>query len=234
MNESDFRKYLKKSGRSPNAVERVIGIVNEYAAYLSEMGRDLEGGTVDDLEAYLDRVEMDPKVNAKKQLWAIRYYYQFTGDMAMERHASDLRQARIARKPFALRDFRSVNLAYIDKLDRAGIRDVEQMLAAGRTRHSRQALAGQTGVPEEAVLEFVKLSDLARIPGLKRIRARLYYQAGADTVEKIAAWKPEALLVMLADFVQQTGFDGVAPLPKEVQHAVETARKLPSVVDYEE
>jgi hypothetical protein len=212
----------------------VIDLVNEYAAYLSDMDKVLEGATVEDLETYVDWIEMDPKVNAKKQLWAIRYYYQFTGDTGMERHASELRQARISRQPFALRDFRGVDPAYIDRLEQAGIKDVEQMLAAGGTPRSRQALAAKSGVPQEAILEFVKLSDLARIPGLKRIRARLYYDAGVDTVEKIAAWEPQALLAMLTDFVEQSGFDGMAPLPKEVQHAVQTATKLPLVVDYEE
>ena len=76
------------------------------------------------------------------------------------------------------------------------------------------------------------MSDIARIPGLKGVRARLYYEAGVDTVEKLAAWQPESLLVMLVEYVQQSGFDGIAPLPKEVRHAVETARKLPLVVDF--
>ena len=234
MNEAEFRQYLKKSGRSPNAAERVIKLVNEYAVYLGNIDKNLQGATGDDLEAYVDWIEMDPEANAKRQLWAIRYFYQFTGDAAMERIASDLRQARISRKPFALRDFRGVDPAYVDRLEQAGIRDVEQMLAAGSTTHSRQTTAKKIGVPEEAILEFVKLSDLARIPGLKRIRARLYFDAGADTVEKIASSEPQPLLVMLKDFVEQSGFDGIAPLPKEVEHAVKTARKLPLVVDYEE
>ena len=151
----------------------------------------------------------------------------------MERLASDLRQQRITRKPFALREFRGVNPEDIDKLEAAGIKNIEQMIKVGKTPQSRQALVDKTGIPAEVILEYVKLSDLARIPGLKGIRARLYYEAGADTVEKLAAWQPEPLFVMLADYVQQSGFDGIAPLPIEVQHAVETARKLPLVVEYE-
>ena len=40
------------------------------------------------------------------------------------------------------------------------------------------------GVPLEVILEFVKLSDLARIPGLKTIRTRLC-DAGVDTIERL-------------------------------------------------
>jgi hypothetical protein len=67
---------------------------------------------------------------------------------------------------------------------------------------------------------------------VKSVRARLYYDAGVDTVEKMAEWDPEELREMLIAFVEQTGFDGVAPLPKEARNTVETARKLPKIVEY--
>jgi hypothetical protein len=78
----------------------------------------------------------------------------------------------------------------------------------------------------------VKLSDLARIPGLKNIRARLYYEAGVDSIKKLAVWDPEELRAMLVDFVEETGFEGIAPWPKEASSAVKTAKKLPEMVDY--
>jgi hypothetical protein len=67
----------------------------------------------------------------------------------------------------------------------------------------------------DSITELVKLSDLARIPGLKKVRARLYYNAGLDTVEKIAHWNPEEMRRMLCQFIKRTGFKGIAPLPKE-------------------
>jgi hypothetical protein len=136
------------------------------------------------------------------------------------------------QNPFKLKDFRGVNSAHIAKLEQMGIRNTNQMLAAGQTRESRANLARQSGIPEQAVLELVKLSDLARLPGVKGIRARLYYAAGVDCVEKLAAWEPEALLNMTSDFVQRTRFEGIAPLPKEVSSTIVTARKLPKVVEW--
>jgi len=232
MDRVGFRKYLKNGGRSPSAADRVIDIVNEYAVYLNGIEKDLDRAAPDDLESYVAWIEKDSKTSAKKHLWAIRYYYQYTCSEEMERHASDLRQARIQRKPFALHEFRDADQSSIVKLEAVGITNVEQMLAAGKTPQSRKALADKTGVPAGVILEFVKLSDLARIPGLKSIRARLYYESGADTVENLADWEHDALLVMLGDYVEKSGFDGLAPLPKEVQNAVATARKLPHIVEY--
>ena len=37
---------------------------------------------------------------------------------------------------------------------------------------------------------------------------------------------------MTAAFVERTGFDGVAPLPKEVSSTIANARKLPGIVTW--
>jgi hypothetical protein len=136
------------------------------------------------------------------------------------------------RNPFKLKGFRGVNPEYVERLATAGIKTAGQMLAAGQTAEKRAALAQDTGIPEEVILELVKLSDLARLPGVKGIRARLYYDAGVDCVDKMAAWEPEALLEMTAEFVERTGFDGIAPLPKEVSSTIANAKRLPRVVEY--
>jgi len=150
----------------------------------------------------------------------------------MHKLANELRGQRIKRKPFDLKKFRGVNSEHVDKLASIGIKNVKQMLEAGKTRASRQNLSEKTGIPLEAILEFVKLSDLARIPGIKGIRARLYFDAGVDTVEKMAEWNPKELREMCIEFVERTGFDGIAPLPKEAEFSVKKAEKLPKIVEY--
>ncbi len=105
------------------------------------------------------------------------------------------------------------------------------MLKAGATPESRKEIAEQTKIPEDAVLELVKLSDLARIPGIKGIRARLYHDAGFDTVDKLAHSQVGEVLKVTQDFVSRTGFDGIAPLPAEVTFSIKTAQNLPIIVD---
>ena len=67
---------------------------------------------------------------------------------------------------------------------------------------------------------------------MKGIRARLYHDAGVDTIDKLARWESGILREMLIEFVAETGFDGIAPLPKEVAFSVATARRLPRIVEY--
>jgi hypothetical protein len=234
MDKGGFGQFLKRGGRSPNATARCIRCVGEFEGYLQEHrgGKGLQEAGPEDLEAFVAWIEETPKGSAKTYLWALGYYYECISDEAMRNLAGALRQERIERTPLSLQKFRGVNPDYVDRLAAAGIKNVVQMLEAGQTSSDRQALVEKAGVPIDAILELVKLSDLARVPGMKGIRARLYHDAGVDTIEKLAGWEPEDLRTMLAEFVEETGFEGIAPLPKEVAFSVATARRLPRIVEY--
>jgi hypothetical protein len=235
MDEIGFSSFLKHGGRSPSAVKRCVSHVQEFERFLQDHrgGRALEEANPTDLEQFVNSIECQPKASANTHLWALRYYFEYNAKESMRSLASTMREQRIKRTPFPLNEFRGVEPEYIEKLAVAGIRNVSQMLQAGRTPQDRLALAKKTGVPLEAILDYVKLSDLARVPGLKGIRARLYYDAGVDTLEKLAGWDPEKLRAMLIGFVERTDFNGIAPLPKEAASAVETAKRLPTVVEYD-
>ena len=154
-------------------------------------------------------------------------------DIILQNQPKELHEMPVKKiNPYKLRDFRGVKPEFIDRLETLGIKNTRQMLSEGQTAASRSSIAKQAGIPYEVVLELVKLSDLARLPGVKGIRARLYYDAGVDCVEKLAVYEPEALLEETAAFVKRTGFEGIAPLPKEVSSTITNARALPNVVEW--
>ena len=236
VDEEAFRQFLKRGGRKANVVERILRIVRSYEAYLHKYadGKTLDEAAPDDITTYVTWFEEDQETSAKGQLWAIRYYYRYSGNKVMANRVAELREARTRKtqKEFRLRDFRGVNIRYVAKLEAVGIRDVQQMRTRGATPSQRVKLASELDIPEESILELVKLSDLARLPGVKGIRARLYYDAGVDTLEKMAKWDPEGLRLMLIEFVEKTGFDGIAPLPKEAASSVKVASELPRIIKF--
>jgi hypothetical protein len=232
LRSQKFSAFLKRNGRSKSAIKGALKFVSEYETFLIENGVDLDGATEDDLEAFVEHVEQEPKSSAKLHLWAIRYYYEYSGNEALCDLAGFLREERIQRQPFALKDFRGVNPEYIKGLSAVGIKNVDEMLANGATPEKRQSLAERTGIPPESILEFVKLSDLARIPGIKSVRARLYVDAGIDSIEKLADMEPEDLRSAVVDFIERTGFDGIPTLPKEARSAVKKAQRLPKIIRY--
>jgi predicted flap endonuclease-1-like 5' DNA nuclease len=205
-----------------------------FEEYLQQhrSGKCLGEAGPEDIEAFVAWIEYEPKASAKTHLWALRYYFEFQENQEMRQLAGLLREQRIKRSPFPLKDFQGMDPEHAARLDAAGVKNVKQMLRAGRRPDGRQELADETGIPLETIVELVKLSDLARIPGIKGIRARLYHDAGVDTVEKMAEWAPEELRAMLLEFVERTGFEGIAPLPAEAAFSVARAKELPRIVEY--
>jgi hypothetical protein len=233
MNEAEFGEFLRRGGRSSSAASRCIRLVQEFEVYLREYGKCqtfAEAGS-DDLESFVRWIEREPKASANTHLWALRYYYDYRSNEEMRHLAGILRQQRIERKPFPLKGFLGVDAEDLKRLDTAGIHTSDQMLLAGKTPAKRLALADTTGIPEERILELVKLSDLARIRGVKGTRARLYYDAGIETVDQLAKTDPGKLRATVVEFVERTGFDGVATLPAEARFTVEEAQKLLKVLE---
>ena len=236
MEIETFKKYLKKSGKKDHVVQGLIRQVQEFESHLaSTPGRSLDNSQTQDLLDYASLLDSRKPGSAKNAVRGLVLYFQHIGKQELATLAHEIRQQAIAktRRIFPLREFRGVNPDHIERLKRSGIENVEQMLEAGATPAKRKCLVEDTGVPLSNILELVKLSDLSRIGGLKGIRARLYHDSGVDTPEKIAQWEPETLRAFLEHFVQETGFNGIPPLPKEVRNAVRVSRNLDKIVQYE-
>lgn len=237
-----FLRYLIAGGRKEDVARRVILLVQVFEEFLyGRSNTALDSATESDLDAFIEFVDQEQehlprhdeiKPSSKSYLWALRYCFQFSQNDHLATYTAMQREKRIQRKPFLLKDFRGIHPDHLAALASIRIRNIHQMLKAGGTSEGREQLAARTGIPSANILELVKLSDLARIPGVKGIRARLYHDAGIDTIEKLAASKVEDVLVITQNFVRETGFDGIAPLPAEVSFTIKTAGSLPALVDY--
>ena len=149
MDAERFEAYLKRGGRSPDARQRVLHLVAEFEDYLITE-REIQGlddAEPEDLESFVAWIEREPEKSAKIHLWAINYYYGFTANQEMDTLASLLRQERIKRKPFNLKDFRGVDPGDAASLEAVGIKNTSQMLKAGAAPASRRELAVKTGLP---------------------------------------------------------------------------------------
>jgi predicted flap endonuclease-1-like 5' DNA nuclease len=80
--------------------------------------------------------------------------------------------------------------------------------------------------------KLAKLSDLARMRGVRGIRAKLYYDMGIQTVAQMAQWTPDDLVRAANKHVAQSGFEGIATLPKEAQFTVALANQLPRLAEF--
>jgi hypothetical protein len=234
-NFDPFARFLKRMGKKENVAQELIRDCEKFARYLEDKpGKSLDQASVEDLLAFTQEIERQG-LDAKNILRGLALYYKFSANPLLSGQANRLREERLAagRPKFNLRDFRGLDPQHLARLEALGIRTTEQMLSAGRSPTSRQTLAEKSGLAPETILEMVKLSDLARLEGVKAIRARLYFDAGLDSLEKLANRDPQVLHRELAAFVQRTGFEGIPPLPKELENTVRRAKELEKIVEFE-
>jgi hypothetical protein len=233
MKEEEFRKYLKRRGKKSTVVDRNLRVLKEFVAYLAEKrSKDLNDVSIADVDALVKDLESQ-KQSAKGYLYILMNYFHFLGEKELLDHTKRLRGKRTAktRRVFPLKEFLNVNQDHVKKLSSIGIKNVNQMLEQGRTKAQRRQLAQQLAVPEESILELVKLSDITRIGYVKKKLSRLYYEAGLDSPAKIAEFEPDQLHRFFAKFVEETGWDGMVPNPKDLVNNIASARKLEDIVE---
>ena len=131
-----------------------------------------------------------------------------------------------------LRDIPGVDPACVERLEAAGIKHSKHLFDRGRTIAKRKALSEQIGVPDDALLELVQLADLARIGGLGPAFVRLFHEAGAESIERLAQWSPEELWECAHRVNEAKRYARVVPGLHDVKNYVAKAQELPKAVEY--
>jgi site-specific recombinase XerD len=233
MSEEEFGKYLKRRGKKASVVDRNVAVLKSFTSHLLEKReKNLDNVTTDDIDAFVIEIE-GRKQSAKGHLYVLMNYFHFLGKKDLLHHARTLRTERTkkTRRTFPIKEFLNINPNHVSKLATIGIKNVEQMLENGKTKKQREQLSKQLDIPEEAMLELVKLSDITRIGYVKKKLSRLYYDAGLDSPAKIAEFEPKQLHRFFLRFVEESGWDGMVPNPKDLVNNVRSARKLSKIAE---
>jgi hypothetical protein len=232
--EEGFGDHLKRQGKKDHVVRRLVDSVGLFENYLEKRNKHMHETTSQDLFDYAASCESERKGSARIKIRGLALYFGYVGNSEMAATADGIRETGITkhRHVFKLKDFLWVNQADVSKLSAFGITDINQMIEIGRTRDARKKLAESTGIAAEDILELVKLSNLARLTGVKGIRARLYHDAGLDTWERITLLDARELRDVCVRFVEATSFPGIPPTAKEAAFTVSAARALPRIVEW--
>lgn len=231
MKEEKFVAFMEKEKKSARTIRGYVNSARYCEEFLisHKQVKSLDEATPNDLRDFVTW-GTDEGENVYRRLWGVRMYYYFIQSEDMANTTSELMEF-IQNETRKLREFPGVDRDNINKLSSIGISTVNQLLNASRTSEDREALTIKSGASPEDILELVKLSDLSRLPGLKKVRGRLFYDAGLDTLPKISALEPEEVQVILKQYIDQISFDGSPPTISEARTAVDMARFLPQLVD---
>jgi hypothetical protein len=135
-------------------------------------------------------------------------------------------------KPFNLEKIPEVNPEYIERLAASGIKNTKHLFERAKFKDGRAELSRLVDVPDDDLLELVKLSDLARIWGVGPLFARLLYEAGVDTIEEFLKCSLKELSETLHAINNEEHYTPIMPTAKDIEYCIELAKYLPRVVEY--
>ncbi|MFW9997715.1 MAG: DUF4332 domain-containing protein [Candidatus Odinarchaeota archaeon] len=233
MDEDEFRTFLKQKKKPDATIDSYINRVKAFENYLAakDNKKGLDEVTREDMENFAFIWGKEKRINTYLYLWGIQYYYLYKNDLNMHKTADEIKEW-VQLEKYKLKEFQDVKKEYIEMLGSTGIRTAKQILEKGRTPAGRNELAKQSGVPLDYILELVKLSDLARIGGLKKKRARLFHDARLDTLDKIAKLEVKELIDILDEFIKETGLEQRGASLSEAEHTISMANFLQRIVEY--
>ena len=131
-----------------------------------------------------------------------------------------------------LTEIRGIDEDALAKLNGAGIVTIEDFIQQCGEKKGRKEIAGQTGIDEKQILQWLNRADLSRIKGVSTLYADLLEFAGVDTVSELAQRKPENLQAKMAEVNEEKQLVQRVPPLALVEDWVSQARELPRVINY--
>lgn len=133
-----------------------------------------------------------------------------------------------------LSDIEGVGPTYATKLQTAGVKSVEGLLAKGATKKGRKAIAEASGLSEKLVLEWVNRADLMRVKGVSKQYSDLLEAAGVDSVKELRRRNAANLTEAMekANNRKKNRLVKRTPSAKVVQGWIDHAKTLDAVVKY--
>ncbi|MHA1112806.1 MAG: DUF4332 domain-containing protein [Promethearchaeota archaeon] len=229
IDTSAFEKFLKKKGKKPHTVEKMIREVTKFSHFLQNtQKKEINDSNSKDLDSYAVTMK-----NVKPSMYCLMNFFQFAGNETLRKRASFIReqQTKKTRKVFPLKDFLGINPEHAKILDRLGIKNVNQMLEAGKTKKSRENLAKKTDIPIDAILELVELSDITRIGYVKSKLSRLYYNSGIRSPQDIVQYDANSLRKHFQAYIEESGWDGMVPNLTDLKNNITHAKKVKKIVE---
>jgi hypothetical protein len=233
MDEEGFREFLLAKKKPKDTTESYIKRVKVFDDFLTEKKQNSDFSTVsrEDLILFAFEWCKEKKINSYQFLWGLEFYYAYLGDKNRCRMVKEIKElVQLAKQ--RIQSITEIKTSDVKKLNKVGLRSIKDLLDRGKTQAERDEIAEKTDLSPSLVLEFVKLANLARIGGLKKKRARLVYDTGFDTTDKIAKESVESLINKVDLFIEKTGYEGRGFSQSEAEHTIEMAKFMDQIIEY--
>lgn len=121
---------------------------------------------------------------------------------------------------------------YAEKLNEAGIKTTEDLLAKCATPAGRKKLAEETGISPKLILKWTNHADLFRIKGVAGQFAELLEASGVDTVKEFRHRVAANLHPKMEEVNTEKNLCKHVPSVKELEKMIEQAKELEPIITY--
>lgn len=122
--------------------------------------------------------------------------------------------------------------AYAEKLNAAGIKTTEDLLAQCATPAGRKKVAEETGISPKLILKWTNHADLFRIKGVAGQFAELLEASGVDTVKEFRHRVAANLHPKMEEVNEEKKLCKHVPSVKELEKMIEQAKELEPIITY--
>lgn len=121
---------------------------------------------------------------------------------------------------------------YAQKLNAAGVKTTEDLLAKCANKKGREAMAEETGISEKLILKWTNHADLFRVNGIAGQFAELLEAAGVDTVKEFRHRVPANLQPKLVEVNEAKNLCNRVPSVAELEKMIAQAKELEPLITY--
>lgn len=121
---------------------------------------------------------------------------------------------------------------YAQKLNAAGVKTTEDLLAKCANKKGRIAMAEETGISEKLILKWTNHADLFRVNGIAGQFAELLEAAGVDTVKEFRHRVPANLQPKLVEVNEAKNLCNRVPSVAELEKMIAQAKELEPLITY--
>ena len=226
LNMHGFSDFLTKKGKKDNVVIDLVYRIREFNAYVNEFFNvTIQNALPDHIVSFLN-FQIETQELPDDYIKAIALFYQFTGNTELFEICQDIKanlsNQKVRKATF--RDIYGLTPEHAAAFRKVNIKSNEELLVVSRTHEDRFNLARMLNVPYNTILEYTKLADLLRVGGIRIMRAKLYHDAGFDTIQKIAAETPENFCSKVKAFINENNYNARPPVLREAAKTIRAAK----------
>jgi predicted flap endonuclease-1-like 5' DNA nuclease len=129
-------------------------------------------------------------------------------------------------------DVEGIGPTFAAKLEKAGVKTTDDLLARGAKPGGRAELEKATGISHDKILEWVNHVDLYRLDGVGSEYSDLLEAAGVDSPVELAHRVPANLAAKLAEINEAKKLVRRVPGEAVVAGWIDQAKKLPKIVEH--